>query len=566
MRKGMTTFFILITLAVLTATALAVISYFQYVGPELAAEQRLLNEQIVLQTERLKVDNLHLLLEQQQRRETMTDALNYGSVIVLSLGICYGVYFVWHMKNKRLESWARPIDGTFALQTTKQNGIEWKIDPNRTITAGYGVAPNGAIMELPINQEYGADRLLEQQKMVQATRTATAIVGGESNIGKYVAPWKFLAGNYNKLPKFVAQDKSNEEIEVKQIPDKLNFKAAWEQSTPDAWIMGQSPDDNAITTLNIRNIVHMGIIGSTNCGKTSSTGVLTAAYASRYGYHVICLDAKGGVDWTNYDDLFEVQHTDAHNFSNQINAIIRIYNERSKWLRENKVDNIYDSKTPYTPLLIIIDEFGRLLSEIKRTNPKLYDHTANALGSMMKVSRTTGMHFAIIDQTTTHWPTDIMEIIKVYFAYKLTGKNSSGRLGMYNNLSTLKDVGEFCTSSDPDHKYMAWHTAKYVRKLGLNKRDYKYLPVLEVQVTPTISLINKTVAPEVTKQNDDSMAKTDVVVTTNAEVTEQQIVEVFKRTQSVNATMQELFGDKKTGTFYRNKILPTLIKNGLINE
>lgn len=538
---------VLIIMSIVLIGGFAVNQYFYYIGPALAEKAQYAARIKGLEYEKEKLLLLDKTIEEKKRVQATTNL--YLAFTIIAIVGSSGVigYILWHNYDKRKESWARPVDGMFALQTQTEGGITWRIDPNKTFTSSIGIAKSGQIAELPVAKEIGADRQLAYNKANQNTRTAVAISGDGQGF-KYAAMGKFLAGAYDKN---TASKEPISEKEEEEVFELMSLSSAREQSTQYDWILGHSLIDNTKCVVNILKSVHIAIIGAPGVGKTAATGLLVASNAVNAGMIVICLDAKGGHDWTQYNDFFDIQETNENIFHLQFAEIAKEHNRRMTMLRNNGWKTIDESGGEIKHTLVILEEFGYLMQKIEMGNKTLYHKLLTAITNLMKVSRSTGIHICIIDQTMADCPGEIKGIIKTYIAYKLNASQGNA-LKMYY-LDSLAENGEFCCSDYPRNKFKAWHTAQEFNTFALAKREWKVLPELPEQefvgVPTEYQALTK---KEENKENDD--------------LSPQQIIDAYVKGGSLNKTTEALFGKGKRGSYYINKIKPILIEEGFINE
>lgn len=552
MKKGFT--FLLLLFIIIVLGFFVIQQYFSYVGPQYARQVAIEADLKQLEVEKEKLLLFNRAVEERLRIETTTNTYYYGVVALLIILPSIVVYLIWHNFDKRKESWARPVDGMFALQMHKTNGITWQVDPNKTFTSAIGVSSSGEIAELPVTTDVGADRQLAYNKNIQTTRTAIAISGDGQGF-KYAATGKFLAGGYDKQEKLL---QSNDGKNYEEVPTELfeimSLTDAWESSDNNKWILGQSEIDGTLCKIDLKKSGHLAIIGAPGVGKTASTGLLVASYAVSDNYIVLCLDAKDGLDWTEYEDYFEVQETNESIFHLQFAEIAKEHNRRSALLKENKWKNIDESNGQIRHVLVILEEFGYLMQKISLTDGPLYKKLLTAVTNLMKVSRATGIHFCIIDQTLADCPNEIKAIIKTYIAYKLNG--GIGNAVKLYYLDKLAENGEFCWSDAPDNKFKAWHTALDFKKLSIAKKDWNMLPVFAaIEPSGVITEFSSKKLLEKTEQPvEDELSFEDKVLL------------AYTSTKSLNKTCEELFGKGKKGAFYINKIKPILIKAGALHD
>lgn len=553
MRKTLATIPMVLMFLALFFGAFAVQQYYSYIGPVMAEREKIKieKEKLLLEQERLNLT--HSVTEERLRREATTNLYSWLGMIVI-VGISGGVViFIWQVYDRRKESWARAMDGMFALQNISHRGAKWSVNHNKSITGAMKVDDMGMLTEAPINPEFGADRQLAHANIVQKTNTAIAIASSDN--GRFAAPWKALMGAYDRMPKIGAVSE-NTDVEVIEPFEMLTLQQAIDQSVNGRWIVGQSEINGELSVVDLHSIVHLGLIGAPGVGKTSSTGLLIAFYAVRDGMQVVCLDAKGGEDWKQYDRFFEVQECDATTFPKQLGAITKEYNRRLALLKENKWVDYTQSNGAIVPMLVILEEFGELMDKLKVADKAMYDRIENALTTLMRVSRAVGIHFLIIDQTTVGWPQVIVNIIKMYIAYKLSG-GASNAVKLYY-LSKLAEKGEFCTTTSEDNKFKAWHTG--------TELDVKKLAERKWTMLPEVSVINKAGLTTDFGETKDSLVKKEEPVAAIEEkkyftpetVTQEAIEKAWEEHGTLNKTAAALFGPGKTGNYYNGIIKKAL--------
>jgi hypothetical protein len=283
-----------------------------------------------------------------------------------------------------------------------------------------------------------------QQRLIEAL---------PDNAFKYIATAKFLSGHQWKVVNdtpLLETTIEDEVIDVTPTVKQLSLPQAIKQSTTDSWLIGQN--DSNYCEINISDLVHIGLIGATKTGKTSSTALLAMVYALKYKWHVIALDGKDGIDWGKYSDYIECYPTTYTSFPNQIDQICGLHELRMQELKTNQVSNI-DEMEGLNHVLVILEEFGYVCDSLKAADKKQYDTTVNKLANLMRVSRATGIHFLIIDQKPNSWPNAVTANVKGWIGYRIKGRLANG-VGLYY-LDKLAPVGEF---SYEDDNYKAWYT------------------------------------------------------------------------------------------------------------
>lgn len=549
----MKNFGLYVVLILVLSIGFAIQQYFSYAGPMLAQRQAIENRILEVELRQRELNEQQQAYETALRRSTVTNAFPFfitgGFIIVMSTGIV----MVWRIVDKRREAWARPIDGTYALQNMNKNGVTWKVDMNKSPSGVIGVANSGAMLMAPVDESFGADRQLAYNNKVQATRTATAISGEDGQGFRYAATGKFLAGAYDKAQKVIT-GQSTPLLAEPETYDIISIDEAIKQSNKTNWIVGQSKLTGKLSTINIRDIVHLGIVGSSNTGKTSSTGLLATYYARKSGFHVLVLDAKGMLDWKPYGKWFEVHQTDSNVFKEQLRHIVKIYMDRKQQMNQLGLNNFHDGGHNLEPILIVLEEFGTLSDDLRSV--KQYQELNNLITKMMRDCRAVGMHFMFIDQDISRWDNTMLRIVKYWIGYKMEASGTHA-IKMYHT-SDLADVGEFASSSDKKDRFTAWHTASQLSMEGLKPISHRYLP--DIKVTEDNSMVSAFV--------NGTTINTDTVVDavdyhTLSEDEKELIVHYYELTGSFRQTTQEVWGEGKYGKFYNDIVREVLKEYGI---
>jgi hypothetical protein len=458
------------------------------------------------------------------------------AAIIVGLFVTIGV-LSWKQYDQRKESWARAVDGSFVLSTFKNaQGQIWTVDPNKQTFGAIGFSKSSG--ELITDAALvGADRQLSYVQAIQRTRTAQATAISEIRTS---AQAKYASGYYDR-PQQPAEYRAIED-EPEQLTvapwQPLTLADAFAQSTADRWLLGQN--EQGACEFNIGSIVHAAILGSSNSGKSSSTGLLMAANARRQGMNVIALDAANGIDWNPYSDTFEVYETDHRVIGDQLNQIIKIHEGRKKACVLGGVKTIYQLDYTLPPMLIVMEEFGRLLQSFKNVDPDNYENIVVALTVLMSDSRKSGISFLFIDQGMQVWDKRFKTNIRDYIAYKMNARQGSA-FDAYD-LHKLKPQGQFWRGGEI---YDAWHTAPQFNILQkelqpqrvklltdsqavttvTDNRDGGYLNGKNTVYTPPITVTSKSDNTRVTtdktgdNEGDNDNAVTSNVISNNNAVT-----------------------------------------------
>jgi hypothetical protein len=427
----------------------------------------------------------------QERARLLTGLLQFGGSGLVLLLVGFAAVYVWTVYDKRRESWARAVDGTFALQQFSNGAVKWSIDPNKSLTGtvGFQVA-TGALGEF--SSAAGHDRQLVYNLSVQKTRTTSAMMVGDGG-PKYAAHAKLLAGAYDRtdtpqLP--LLNDDEPDPVATWQV---LSAQNAFAQSDSNRWILGQSPATGELFELNPKEAAHFGIVGATGTGKTAYTALLLMAYAMRNRYRVVVLDGKGGADWSKYQSLVEYQSLDYTNVTDIVGQMVSEYQKRQAILNQYGVNSIWElpaSVTKPRPTLFIVDEFGSVMDSLKAANRNAYKAVELDLGNLLRLSRGAGLYVVLCDQNPSKWPGTVRANLPVNLCYRLGG--GIGNAVQEYNLDKLERVGQFQVSNIA---YNAFPTYQAIDEL---------LPDASYRKPKTLLTVDSTIANREgpTRQND----------------------------------------------------------------
>ncbi len=398
-------------------------------------------------------------------------ALLTSMLVVVAAG---AAVFYWKVYDMRRESWARAVDGSFALQSFSNGNVRWSIDPNKiaTGTTGFQVA-TGALGEF--NSAAGHDRQLVNNLAIQKTRTASATSGADGV--RNSAQAKLAAGYYdrNEVPQLSMMTDEPDPVATWQV---LSAQDAFAQSDSNRWILGQSPTTGQLFELNLREAAHLGIVGSTGCGKTSYSALLLMAYAIRNKYRVVILDGKRGADWSKYQHIAEYCPLDYGNVGHIVKQMVGEYEKRQAILNQHNANSIWELPSGVTkprPTLFIIDEFGAVMDSLRAANKSAYKFVELDLGNLLRLSRGAGLYVVLCDQNPSKWPGTVRANLPVNLCYRLGG--GIGASVQEYNLDKLERVGQFQVSNEI---YNAFPTYLAINELLPNGSYKKPLALLAI--------------------------------------------------------------------------------------
>lgn len=237
-------------------------------------------------------------------------------------------------------------------------------------------------------------------------------------------------------------------------PPPIALPDALRESTPTRWIIGQSPDNRALATLNLRSSVHAGIIGATGTGKTASLGFLVVAHAIRSGYHVVILDPKGGADWRAWQRHAEWHAADYGTFADQVRGVEAEHERRYAAVQRAEASDVMTLANPPRPVLVVIEEYGDLISQLRQAKASDATKVDVMLDRLLRLSRMTDIHLLMIDQYPEHWSNQVMAGTKAKAVFQL-GPNQGAKVSEYH-ADKLPDVGRYLLKGK---EYNAWHAA-----------------------------------------------------------------------------------------------------------
>ena len=237
-------------------------------------------------------------------------------------------------------------------------------------------------------------------------------------------------------------------------PPALALPDVIRQSTPERWIIGQSPDNRSLATLDLRKSIHVGVIGATGTGTTASLGFLVAAHAIRSGYHVVILDPKGGADWRPWQQVAEWHEADRSTFGDQVRAVEAEHERRLVAVRRAEVSAVMALPNPPRPVLVVIEEYGDLIAQMRQAKGGDAAQVDAILDRLLRLSRMTDIHLLMIDQYPEHWSNQVMAGTKAKAIFQL-GPNQGAKVAEYH-ADKLSDVGRYLLKGK---EYNAWHAA-----------------------------------------------------------------------------------------------------------
>lgn len=317
-----------------------------------------------------------------------------------------------------------------------------------------------------------------------AIAAQTANIGTPRNLTIKNQP---APANWFKDPKApVYRDDTRQIAGPQDVPqiDIPNFRQAWEESTPDEWVLGISTDPKTPSYRDIFEPMvdsNIAIVGGTGMGKTYSTVYHLIALAIRYSYKVAILDGKGGADLSVFKNHAEYQRSSGQEFPAQLNALHAEYMRRNQMLGEYEAADIdvlkaeHDINLPR--IFVVVEEFGRIWEHLqgdKRTE------VLRQLNDVMAMSRAAGFHWCFVDQRPSAWPQQMTQNVHHKIVYR-SDAGQSNAVQTYNCNALAR--GEFKNHTT---KYQAWHTRDEVKSMLPSMRAVAYQQLLPAPSLPQL--------------------------------------------------------------------------------
>jgi hypothetical protein len=408
--------------------------------------------------------------EAARRAIWFTEFYRFLFVVIVCVGVAGAAVYYWKQYDQRKESWARAVDGNFALSTFKStNGQMYVTDINKATFGVFGF--NKTTGELTTDAPMiGPDRQLDYAKSVQKTRTTSAMMTGDSG-PKYAAHAKLLAGAYdrNETPQLPMADE-NSAVAPVATWQVLDAKQAFEQSTQSEWILGQNKLTGDVFKFTPRE--SFGIVGSPGVGKTTYAGQLVMALAIKSGYRVIVFDAKGGADFSRFAPWAEFAAIDYTNVMGYLNVLTAEMERRQAILNQHSANSIWELRGKNVaipkPILCLADEFGAVAAGMKSASRAQCASFEMAIGNLLRLGRSAGIFMAFCDQNPSAWCSTMRGVLTTNICFRLGG--AVGNSVSEYNLNQLARVGEFQVQGQ---RYSGFPTWEVIDQLLPDVASYK---------------------------------------------------------------------------------------------
>lgn len=371
-----------------------------------------------------------------------------GSLVVgLAVGAWILAMRTWRRRNEHL----RQRDGSYALQRVRVGQATVIVDPNKFIGNAVAIGPQGLVEFMPAGVDAHLRHAIERARVSGMQALAPGDEAIASKYGSMFSPrgifnaatGKHLAGGWDR------PDRQLPELSTPSIPSTpaqiLTLDDAVRTAAPDRLLVGQNEAGN-LAVFNPKLHGHGAIVGSTGTGKTTSAAFTVATAALAAGYGLVILDPEGGADWAAFGAHADLHEADRETFPGQVDAIVEEYMRRAE--------------QPGPPLLVVIEEYGDLIRQLRTAKRADAEHVDNALDLLLRRGRKRSMHLLLVDQYPEHWSQQVIAGAKFRAVFRL-GPNQGAKMEEYH-AGKLPDRGAFLHNGE---QYDAWHVQPALRRL-----------------------------------------------------------------------------------------------------
>lgn len=227
--------------------------------------------------------------------------------------------------------------------------------------------------------------------------------------------------------------------DVAPVTRRYDLLDALTLSTSNNWIVGQAADGK-LAAFNPLTHAHVGVVGATGTGKTTSVGYTLALQALSQKYHVVIFDPPGGEDWSRFAKHVEYHETDRTTFLAQVSSLYQLFESRTDGARSQ-------------PIFGIIEEYGDLIRQMRTVNRADADEVDAMIDTLLRRGRKRNIHLCFIDQYPEHWSQQVIGGTKFRSVFQL-GPNQGAKVEEYK-AGQLPDVGEFLVRGQQYHSWNA---------------------------------------------------------------------------------------------------------------
>jgi hypothetical protein len=270
----------------------------------------------------------------------------------------------------------------------------------------------------------------------------------------------------------------------KEIQPRLTLSDAIVGSNlKDGIILGQDAETNEPCRWPISRIVHGGILGSSQQGKTSTAATTAALELIALGCHVLIFDPEVEGYWSIFRRHAEVVETSGELLAHHLDCLNREYERRGESMHAQNVNHYNRLTDPPPRVMVLIEEFSDLLADSANNSPD-HGRVLAVLERLVRRGAKRGIHLLILDQHNKKWPGPMQENINMRLTFRQGRKDYS--LVSYNDIDTLPK-GHFAHNGRVYEAF--WAEAEVMARLAELPR-FAYAPIVRERVnaptdTPT---------------------------------------------------------------------------------
>ncbi len=381
--------------------------------------------------------------------------LVFGIVAAVGAGIRFGVRW-WYEYNQQR-------DGSHRLRTYRLRDavtgsrVKVLVNPDLMVTPALAIGDHGVRELGALSPEiYAANanaraRVAAVQAAAPGDGAITTSNGSMYRLGGLGGLGRIVNGNGRADRNLLANDATSPTAspdEAMPAAPPMQLIDALRSSSPDQFVLGYNPapktPNMALAVWRPHEHLNLGVFGVTGTGKTKSTGYHAMLLAARHGYHVVCLDPKGGVDFGAFKPYVEWQPTDGYTFPDQIAALEAVHTERHRLLRDYDLPDWRALGRQAGPeIVVVLEEFGALRQDIasRKGGGRALTRVDSAVEMMFRLARMTGFHFIVLDQAPGALDSVVLGGLKLRLAYQLDSSDAT-RLKEYE-ADQLPPAGAF---------------------------------------------------------------------------------------------------------------------------
>lgn len=416
-------------------------------------------------------------------------ALAIAVAAAIALGVRYGLRW-WHSYNQQR-------DGSHHLRTYRVKDpvtgkrVSILVNPDLMVTPALAIGGHGVreLGTLP-HEVYAAQA--QQRAVVSAWQARTPGDEAISSANGSMYRMGGLGGSAKPTverqtlpaPRIIGGETSPTTPSAPPVSaEPLQLGDALRQSNPDQFLLGHNAEANKLAIWSPREHLNLGVFGVSGTGKTKSTGFQTMLLAARHGYHVVCLDPKGGADFGPFAPYIEWQPTDPYTFADQLNAIYEAHELRHRIMRQRGVGEwrmLGPSAGP--EIVVVLEEFGAIREEIRnrKDGARMLAGVDYTLEMMFRLARMTGFHFVILDQAPEKLHPVVRGGCKLRIAYHVD--ISTAGVLKEHKATELPPVGVFVHH---DVQYRSWNCDTYLPQLLQRLPPFGHQRLLPPVTVPT---------------------------------------------------------------------------------